>query len=220
MDTGWIKSYRSIIDHELLANDNAAYIVFMKLLHKVDHKTGRYITGRFKLSELTNLPPTTAWDALKRLEKAKMAVIKSDNKKSTITICNWHKYQGNADSPTVIKPTSNRHQTDTKQEVIRKKEIPKGISADNRDPQVTQLIEHFEKHIGKLSRSTYQPMAAMELIKQHGFERSIAGVNAAAAVRDRKFAPSIANLEDLRDKWINLENFYHREMKPKGVKIS
>lgn len=216
MNKGWVKYYRSIEDHELLANDNAAFIVFMKLLIKVDRKTGKYITGRFKLSELTNLAPSTAWGALKRLEKAEMVDIKADNKKSTIYICNWAKWQDPADTMPDNKRTTNEQQTDTKQEVISKKrEVSTKVltkkQLENRDPQVTQLISHFETTINPMPHAERQPLAAIQLIKQHGFERSMGAINAVVANRGKQYFPSIASLEELRDKWTKLEDYLGRE---------
>lgn len=221
MNNGWIKSYRSINQHELLANDNSAFIVFMKLLHQVDKTTGKYTTGRFKLAELTNLKPTTAWDALKRLEKHKMAVIKSDNKKTTVYICNWHKFQATNDNSAVNKPSTNRQQTVTKQEERKriKKVNTKVLTVDKRNPEITNLISHFEKTVGIMQRKSFQIMAASELIKQHGFERSVGAINAVAASKDQQYAPVISNLEDLRDKWVKLEVFWQRKSKTSNLGV-
>lgn len=121
---GWVKLYRDCLEHEILANDNSAFLVFAKLLLKVNRKNGKFITGRFKLGELTNLKPTTAWKTLKRLEKHKMVTLASDNKKTVIYICNWTKWQGNGDTDSDNKVTTKGQQSDTKQEVRSKnKEI-------------------------------------------------------------------------------------------------
>lgn len=224
MNKGWVKYYRSIEDHELLANDNAAFIVFMKLLIKVDRKTGKYITGRFKLSELTNLAPSTAWGALKRLEKSKMVDIKADNKKSTISICNWAKWQDTADTLPDNKPTTNEQQTDTKQEVISKKKEYKTITNVIGEPvygnaDINLIVDVFEKAVGKQPRATKQRRAAQTLKQRHGVDRVLKAIEFYTQVRGTPYSPNISTLEDLRDKWVNLETFAGKKLssQPKGI---
>lgn len=109
----YIKSFRAKIHHPLLANDNNAYIVFDKLLHLVDRRTGSYTSGRFKLAALMNLKPSTTYKVLKRLEKHGMLNIKSNNQFSTIHICNWDKYQLVSSNGV----TAKEQPSNTKQEV-------------------------------------------------------------------------------------------------------
>lgn len=79
------------------------------------------------------------------------------------------------------------------------------------DNEIALLISAFESQIGKMPRAKYQPAAAASLLKQHGFKRVSGAITATAAARGERFAPSIASLEELRDKWVKLENYYHRE---------
>lgn len=90
----YIKLYRGVVDHPMLSDDNTAYIVFTKLLARVDWKTGKLITGRKKFGLMVNLKPTTAWAALQRLENDSMIVMSSDKYKTQITVVNWSKFQG------------------------------------------------------------------------------------------------------------------------------
>lgn len=145
MQNGWVKVHRKLLDNDLLMNDTSCYILFTRLLLVADSSTGRYVTGRFRLGELTKLKPTTAWAALKRLEVEKVVRLFSDNKKTTIYICNWKTYQQSND----ILMTTNRQQNDTKQEVISKnKEISRTdvlpfydlyISLNNKNPNTYKL---------------------------------------------------------------------------------
>lgn len=91
---------------------------------------------------------------------------------------------------------------------------------DKRDPEVQKVIDHFEASIGKLPRLPFQRRATKTLIQRHGFERTIGGINAIKAIRGERYAPRISSLEQLRDKWIELETFAHHHTKPKGIKIS
>ena len=113
-----MKLYRSIDQNELLENDNTAYVVFTKLLTRVDRRTGAYRTGRIKLAHICNLRPSTLRDALNRLQAATMLRQESDSKATTIYICNWWKYQQDDDS----RPSTDRQATDTKQEREKERE--------------------------------------------------------------------------------------------------
>lgn len=144
---GYVKFFRTVLDHELLANDNNAYIVFTKLLLRVDRKTGNYTTGRFKLAELTNLKPSTAWGTLSRLKNHKMVTLKTDSRKTVIHICNWHKFQTEPDSLLDSQPTASRQPADTKQEERREKReyIHVEPSAQVRDAY-DLFIKKFDKN--------------------------------------------------------------------------
>ncbi len=89
------------------------------------------------------------------------------------------------------------------------------------DEKINKIISHFEKKIGKMPRQKAQRRAASTLIKRVGFEKVIGGINAVEACRGERFAPNIANIEDLMNKWINLETFYRRltSSAKRGVKI-
>jgi hypothetical protein len=83
---------------------------------------------------------------------------------------------------------------------------------DKRDPEVTQLVESFEQVLGlKLPRMQYQRRAAQTLISRVGLERAQLAIQVVAASRAHRYAPRILSLEDLRDKWNNLEAFVERE---------
>lgn len=118
----YIKLYRAVLDHSLLSNDNTAYLVFTKVLLKVDWKTGKYRTGRKKLGLLTNLKDTTAWQALKRLENDGAVTLVTTGRFTDIYISNWWKYQGESEKTDDRSKTHEKQSTDTKQEQ-KKKEI-------------------------------------------------------------------------------------------------
>jgi hypothetical protein len=86
------------------------------------------------------------------------------------------------------------------------------------DPQVNDVVGHFEKKIGLMPRMEYQRRAAKTLIQRHGFEKVIGGINAVAASRGEPYAPTISSLVALRDKWIDLETFYRRTQSKQNQK--
>lgn len=211
MQSGWIKSYRTILDHDLLANDNSAFIVFMKLLHKVDKQTGQYITGRFKLGELTNLKPTTAWDTLQRLKNHKMVTLTSDNKKTTIRICNWQKWQGNGDSSGDNKVTTNRQQSDNKVTLNNNKEVriknnslvKELAKPDNRNLLINEMFSYWETQVGYeiASRMQANRRACFNLLRKHGEENLRKLIGGVALASGDKYAPSISDFADLQAKY-------------------
>lgn len=120
MDNTWVKLYRKLEDNEIM-RDPTALQVFIWLLIKVNKTTGIVITGRFIGSEQLGIPPSTFRDALYRLEKKyKVATLTSDNKKTTVSLSNWAKYNQYNEQPTQVtdnKPTTRRQQTDTIQDI-------------------------------------------------------------------------------------------------------
>ena len=82
---------------------------------------GQFITGRFEGSKVCNMKPSTFRDQLYKLKRSKTIDIKSDNKKSIITIYNWAFYQNpknlsdtKPDIRSDINPTSTRHRQEWK----------------------------------------------------------------------------------------------------------
>ena len=63
-------------------------------LQIVDLNPGQFITGRFKGSDELKMNPSTFYKYLKILQDLSMLTLKSDNKKTVVTVANWEKYQG------------------------------------------------------------------------------------------------------------------------------
>lgn len=121
MDNGYIKLWRNLNKNEILANDNNALVVFIRLLTLVDRNTGSYITGRKKLAVFMNMNDRTLYGVLKRLERATMLQLNSNNNATTIYICNWHKWQQDSNS----SATETQTKRNTKQEGEKEKNIYK-----------------------------------------------------------------------------------------------
>lgn len=120
---GWIKLHRKLLDNPVIRDDNA-YKLFTILLMLVDKKNGKYTTGRFQLSEISRIKPNTVYIALKRLEKKhQMITQESNNHFTTISIVNWHYYQGNGNTKDNNQITTRQQPDNTKQELrIKNKE--------------------------------------------------------------------------------------------------
>lgn len=120
MNDSWIKIYRKLSEHEIM-RDPTALQIFVFLLLIADYKTGKAITGRFWASELLGIKPRTFHKGQKRLqEKYDLVTLSSDNKKTTIFINNWEKYQNSSDTYDDNKVTTKGQQSDTNQELRNK----------------------------------------------------------------------------------------------------
>lgn len=142
---GWVKIHRKIMANDLLRYDNSAYIVFTKLWIYCDRSTGIYTTGRIGLAGITNLKPTTAYNALRRLEKQSMITLSSNSRFTKIQICNWRKYQSLDDS----KQTEDRQKNDTKQE----EEGEYNLVQSQRDVDIAKVYESFIQASGRNSKT-------------------------------------------------------------------
>lgn len=160
MEKGYVKLYRAIDDNELLANDNTCYIVFSKLLTHADRFTGTYKTGRFKLAALCNLKPTTLYAALKRLESSTMIRQQSDNKMTTIYICNWGTYQQDSDSTMTVRRRAN----DTKQEREKEREyINTKVLGKNEQELLSVLNEVTGRNFKVLPQSSKETLKSFSI---------------------------------------------------------
>jgi hypothetical protein len=86
---------------------------------------------------------------------------------------------------------------------------------DRRDPGVTEVVETFERALGlKLERMQFQRRAAKTLTHRYGIERVLTAIQVVVAARagGYRYAPLILSVEDLRDKWNKLDEFYKREV--------
>ena len=109
---GWVKLHRKIAENSFLMHDDKAWVVFTKLLIHVNSK-GEWSGGRLQLSEIVKINQRTLYDVLKRLKSQQIINIKSNNRYSVITICNWSKYQSISNNKTNSDPTTNQQPTNT-----------------------------------------------------------------------------------------------------------
>lgn len=123
MNDTFVKLYRKTLENPVLSSDNNAYIMFTKLLLKVDWNSGQATLGRSQLAQLCNMKPTTAYGVLLRLVDNNFVTASSFTKYTEITVVNWSKYQGSKapirqlDEESV---TASRLNDDT---IIRNKEV-------------------------------------------------------------------------------------------------
>lgn len=90
---GWVKLHRKLLNNELLKTDHKARNLFVILLLIAD-RNGKWSGGRHQLAALSGIKANTVYKKLKSLQNEQQINIKSNNKYSTIVICNWGLYQG------------------------------------------------------------------------------------------------------------------------------
>lgn len=82
------------------------------------------------------------------------------------------------------------------------------------NPDVAEVLNEFEKKFEfKLSRVVMQRRAASNLVKKYGKDVVLQGIGAAVACSDDQYAPQIASLEDLQEKWNKLILYYRKKNK-------
>lgn len=214
-DTGWIKFHRKILDDELLANDNTAFLVFTKLLLVVN-RNGVYTTGRFAFADYVGLKPTTAYQALRRLQNDNKVTLESNNRYTKITLVNWSKYQS-VDNKNDSKMTTNRQQDDTKQEYrIKNKELSTNVDnipAVYGNSDVNEVMKTWKDCYGVSPDGSVKEnrQYASTLVKKYSLERVLYAIKAGAEARGLPYAPTINNLKALYNNYTKLQSFYARQ---------
>lgn len=112
MKRGYIKLWRKIGDGVLM-QDHTALVVFLDILLSADRFSGQAKVSRYVRSKNLELKPTTWYAALRRLEKWKMVTLVGGKRFTTVSICNWDKYQSPDDTADDTSMTPDRHLDDT-----------------------------------------------------------------------------------------------------------
>ena len=158
----WVKSYRKFREWEWYKTPGMFHL-FHHLIYGANHKDnkwqgmeikrGQIVTGRDKLSQQTGLSPRQIRTCLHRLQESQELTIKTTNRFSIITICNYDKYQvaeSDSDQQSDQQATSKRPASDHKQECIKNvknNNLKKG--GNNRKkfipPTESDVIQYFEE---------------------------------------------------------------------------
>lgn len=205
--SSFVKFYRQLLDNDFLIRDNNAYLVFTKLLLRVNWKTGSITTGRYKFGLLVNLKPTTAYATLRRLENAQMVTLVSDRSSTKITVVNWKKFQS-SDTSDDNSMTTSRQQNDTINKNKRRKEEKNNtkVLGIYGNPDINRILETFENSFGmKPVRIQANRNAAQRiLLKVKDIDKVCRIVEYAASIQGDKYSPSVGSLLDIEEKLIKL----------------
>lgn len=205
--SSFVKFYRQLLDNDFLIRDNNAYLVFTKLLLRVNWKTGSITTGRYKFGLLVNLKPTTAYATLRRLENAQMVTLVSDRSSTKITVVNWKKFQS-SDTSDDNSMTTSRQQNDTinKNKRIKEEKNNTKVLGIYGNPDINRILETFENSFGmKPVRIQANRNAAQRiLLKVKDIDKVCRIVEYAASIQGDKYSPSVGSLLDIEEKLIKL----------------
>ena len=159
MDKGWIKIHRKILDWEWFDKAEMVKLLIMfvckaniedKEWQGMVVRRGQFVTSLDKLSAESGFSKQKIRTCLKRFENTKEITIKSTNKYTIVTICNYESYQISEDSNQHAEQHSNNIQTTNQQQQlknIRTKEIYKESSTivEPKKKISLTLIENLEK---------------------------------------------------------------------------
>lgn len=120
MNKGWIKLHRQALDSKIRRQDPTAWRLFETLLLLVDKKTGTWEGGRRQLAYADgSIKEGAIYPALKRLERATMVTMTSNNQFTTICICKWNEFQTFSNNDTTTKQQPNNTLTRSKNTEVR-----------------------------------------------------------------------------------------------------
>jgi biotin operon repressor len=128
MSQGWVLSWRKIKDWEWYKIPNMAHF-FQHIIREANHEPkqwqgttierGQLVCGRIKLAQDTGLSERQIRTCIKHLKSTSEVSVKTTNKYSIITICNYNDYQNlnnkyvqQNDQPPVTQATSKRPAND------------------------------------------------------------------------------------------------------------
>jgi len=135
---GWIKIHRKLFEWEWWDKSEMIHIFIYFLLkanfeknkwHGIQLKRGQFVTSIKSISKSTNLSSQVIRTCINRLKLTNEITIKSTNKFSIITICNYENYQISENKAN--KQITNKQQTNNNQLTTDKKE--KNVNKDNKD---------------------------------------------------------------------------------------
>jgi hypothetical protein len=191
---GWIKLHRKILDWEWF-QDSHTYHLFTYLILSANHESkrwrgitierGQLVTGRYKLSAQTGLSERKIRTCLERLIECNEISIKTTNRFSIITLCNYDSYQSlDNDSdqqttnkrPTNDQQTTNKRPTNDQQTTTNKND--KNDNNDNNDKKPLQNASHSagtkNDFIDKIISEFQESHGDYEIVAR-GKERKAAG---------------------------------------------
>ena len=161
MSVGYIKLYRQLIEWEWYTDSNTSRL-FIHLLLLANYKKGRWrnhslapgqlITGRKLLAKQLSLSEQKIRTSLDRLKSSGEIIVKTTNKFSIITICNFCQYQeieGSANQQlTNRQPASNQQITTSKKERRKK--------GKNKRPSFPAAEEAWKEVLLTIQQGQYQ----------------------------------------------------------------
>lgn len=170
-NNSWVKLYRKLEEWRWLDEPNT-FCLFIHLLLMANHKDtkwrgqeikkGQLLTGRKQLSERTGLSERTIRTCLTRLKSTSEITIKSTNKFSIISICNWDNYQSKTTSRITSYPPNKRPAND--QQPTTSKNVKNVKKVKNREHSLAYLSSMGKEEAEILSASF--PLTGSEILNE------------------------------------------------------
>lgn len=157
MNQGWIKLYRTAVDHGWL-QDHKRWAVWSYCLLKATHKAhtqdigrqkvsllpGQFVFGRFEAARDLKMKPATVYKIMKWLEHAQNINIKSSSKFSLVTIVNWDHYQNDGEK----KEQEKEHESSNK---VARKEHKQECKEEKNEKKEGQEVDKGARHAALVS---------------------------------------------------------------------
>lgn len=231
---GWVKLHRKLLETSWIGRPNIVAL-FTHLLLNANHqdkkffwnheeitiKKGQQITGLKSLSQKTGLTIQQVRTGLRILEESQTLTIKTTNKFSVVTICNWDLYQSTNKQLTNKQQTTNKQLTTNKN--VRMKERKNIVSKDTSDAEsindFISLFSHVNPNYKRLYPNKTQRAALERMIREHGIDKMRRVMSVLPETLGKPFAPSITTPLQLESKLGNLIAYLQKESS-KGQKFS
>lgn len=150
MNIGWVKLHRQFKDWEWYNKSEMVHLFIHCLIKAnfkdssfqgIECKKGSFITSLKHLSDETNISIQTIRTCLKKLQLTKEIDVKSTNKLTQITICNYDSYQQESDETN--KQLTNNQQTTNKQlTTIEERKENKEEKEEKNIPDFQSFLNH------------------------------------------------------------------------------
>lgn len=208
--------------NEIFRHDRTAWHIFEVLLIVCDKKSGKWSGGRFQLADLCNENPATTYKALKRLEKAKMVTLSSNNKYTSIYICKWKDFQDSSNTSGNNKVTTGEQLGNTLTRIENKN---KEVLLRNTDKpvygntEINELFDYWQETTGIAisSKIKMNRNACNNLLKKNGIDNTKRLIDGVALARADQYAPRIADFIQLQSKLTELLVWGNKSTKGKKV---
>jgi hypothetical protein len=210
MNSGWIKLYRQLKDWEWYKKENMVHL-FIHLLLSANHEEGMWqgikilrgqlVTGRNSLKKDTGISDRSIRTCLERLKSTNEVTIKSTNKYSIITLCNYDSYQvedKKVTSKTTSKPPNERPTND--QQTTTNKNNKNDNNIKEYSPDVIDIYEYSksyfdEKYLKDEVKETFRKLIEIDNYQVEEIKNIIK-----AARTDNFWSKNFMSPNKLRDK--------------------
>jgi hypothetical protein len=158
-NSGWIKLYRKFLTWEWYTTPNMVHI-FIYLLLSANHEKGKWkgievergqlVTGLLSIKKNTGVSVQSTRTCLERLKSTGEITIKSTNKYSIITVCNYESYQSmELLNNKQINNHTNKQLTNNQQTTNNKQEYKKEEKKEKEKEKEIFSISNSESQEGK-----------------------------------------------------------------------